>query len=88
MALEKEPMAHSSRDIFPLLIVLLKDKPVAFLGIAKSLSQEMNCDYLAGLWRKSLEHQSPWKVNRHFWLQFQLEWIFLGVSWLFNCEPL
>lgn len=40
-----------------------KDKLVAISGMAKSLSQEMNCDYLAGLWRKDLEHQILWKVE-------------------------
>jgi hypothetical protein len=43
-----------------------KDKLVAISGMAKSLSQEMNCDYLAGLWRKDLEHQLLWKVNGAF----------------------
>lgn len=38
------------------------DKLVAVAGLAKSLSDGMQCEYLAGLWRKDLEHQLLWKV--------------------------
>jgi hypothetical protein len=39
-----------------------RDKLVAISGLAQSLSQDLKCDYLAGLWRKDLEHQLLWKV--------------------------
>lgn len=40
-----------------------KDKLVAISGIAKMLIVEMGCDYLAGLWRRDLEHQLLWKIR-------------------------
>jgi hypothetical protein len=41
-----------------------KDKLVAISGIAQLLGQKLNCDYLAGMWRRDLEHQILWKVTR------------------------
>lgn len=43
-----------------------KDKLVAIAGLAHSLSQTLKCDYLAGLWRRDLEHQLLWKVREPF----------------------
>ncbi|KAL7755761.1 hypothetical protein ACKLNR_014288 [Fusarium oxysporum f. sp. zingiberi] len=40
------------------------DKLVAISGMAQTLAPKLNCDYLAGLWRKDLEHQLLWKVTR------------------------
>jgi hypothetical protein len=39
-----------------------KDKLVAISGMARELSGDMKCEYLAGLWRRDLEHQLLWKV--------------------------
>ncbi|OCL10759.1 HET-domain-containing protein, partial [Glonium stellatum] len=39
-----------------------KDKLVAICGMAKLLSKDMDCKYLAGMWRKDLEHQLLWRV--------------------------
>ena len=39
-----------------------KDKLIAISGMAKRMSEEMQCQYLAGLWRKDLEHWLLWKV--------------------------
>ncbi|KAK4955314.1 hypothetical protein LTR10_007509 [Elasticomyces elasticus] len=38
------------------------DKLVAIAGMAKMASRFTQCDYVAGLWRKDLEHQLLWKV--------------------------
>ncbi|KAK5725340.1 hypothetical protein LTR15_003525 [Elasticomyces elasticus] len=38
------------------------DKLVAVAGIAQMISRLTQCQYLAGLWRKDLEHQLLWKV--------------------------
>ncbi|KAK4163275.1 HET-domain-containing protein [Cladorrhinum sp. PSN259] len=38
------------------------DKLVAIAGLAQMISGVMKCQYLAGLWRKDLEHQLLWKV--------------------------
>ena len=38
------------------------DKLVAISGMAQTLAPKLKCDYLAGLWRKDLEHQLLWKV--------------------------
>jgi hypothetical protein len=40
-----------------------KDKLVAISGMASRMSGEMRCQYLAGMWRKDLEHQLLWKVS-------------------------
>jgi len=40
-----------------------KDKLVAISGMARKASEDMNCKYLAGMWRKDLEHQLLWKVT-------------------------
>lgn len=40
-----------------------KDKLVAIAGMAQMIHREMQCEYLAGLWRKDLEHQLLWKVS-------------------------
>jgi len=40
-----------------------KDKLVAISGMARELSGDMKCEYLAGLWRRDLEHQLLWKVR-------------------------
>ena len=40
------------------------DKLVAISGMAQTLVPKLNCDYVAGLWRKDLEHQLLWKVTR------------------------
>lgn len=40
-----------------------KDKLVAIAGMAQMIYREMQCEYLAGLWRKDLEHQLLWKVS-------------------------
>ncbi len=40
------------------------DKLVAISGMAQTLAPGLNCDYLAGLWRKDLEHQLLWKVTQ------------------------
>ncbi|KAF4438788.1 HET-domain-containing protein [Fusarium austroafricanum] len=40
------------------------DKLVAISGMAQTLAPALNCDYLAGLWRKDLEHQLLWKVTQ------------------------
>ncbi|PVH73820.1 HET-domain-containing protein [Cadophora sp. DSE1049] len=39
-----------------------KDKLVAISGMAREISGDMKCEYLAGLWRQDLEHQLLWKV--------------------------
>ncbi|KAK3623540.1 hypothetical protein LTR56_011799 [Elasticomyces elasticus] len=39
------------------------DKLVAVAGIAQMISRVTQCRYLAGLWRKDLEHQLMWKVE-------------------------
>lgn len=31
--------------------------------MAQMIHREMRCEYLAGLWRKDLEHQLLWKVS-------------------------
>ncbi|KAL2064515.1 hypothetical protein VTL71DRAFT_3652 [Oculimacula yallundae] len=58
-----------------LLIVLIytqcsltfgKDKLVAISGLAGRLSKDIGCKYLAGLWRRDLEHQLLWKVNKTY----------------------
>jgi hypothetical protein len=41
-----------------------KDKLVAISGLADLLEKGMACEYLAGLWRKDLEHQMLWKATR------------------------
>ncbi|KAK5704437.1 hypothetical protein LTR97_003455 [Elasticomyces elasticus] len=38
------------------------DKLVAIAGMAQMVSHITQCQYLAGLWRKDLEHQLLWKV--------------------------
>ncbi|KAK4888739.1 hypothetical protein LTR27_012386 [Elasticomyces elasticus] len=38
------------------------DKLVAIAGMAQMVSDITQCQYLAGLWRKDLEHQLLWKV--------------------------
>ncbi|KAK5674383.1 hypothetical protein LTS10_012967 [Elasticomyces elasticus] len=38
------------------------DKLVTIAGIAQMISRVTECRYLAGLWRKDLEHQLMWKV--------------------------
>lgn len=54
-------------EIFsPCSLTFSKDRLVAISGMAQSLSQKLNCDYLAGLWRRDLEHQLLWKVTRPF----------------------
>ncbi|KAL2136225.1 hypothetical protein VTI74DRAFT_4855 [Chaetomium olivicolor] len=40
------------------------DKLVAISGMAQTLAPKLNCDYVAGLWRKDLEHQLLWKVTQ------------------------
>ncbi len=40
------------------------DKLVAISGMAQTLAPKLKCDYLAGLWRKDLEHQLLWKVTQ------------------------
>ncbi|KAK6078298.1 heterokaryon incompatibility protein [Seiridium cupressi] len=40
-----------------------RDKLVAISGLASLISPDMNCQYLAGLWRKDLDHQLLWKVK-------------------------
>jgi len=40
-----------------------KDKLVAISGMARTMADDMNCRYLAGMWRKDLEHQLLWKVT-------------------------
>lgn len=40
-----------------------KDKLVAVSGMARMLAGDMNCAYLAGMWRRDLEHQLLWKVE-------------------------
>ena len=40
-----------------------KDKLIAVSGMANTISQDMNCAYLAGMWRRDLEHQLLWKVK-------------------------
>ena len=46
------------------LLTFSKDKLVAVSGMAQNLAAGMNCEYLAGLWRRDLEHQLLWKVLR------------------------
>jgi hypothetical protein len=36
---------------------------VALSGMARFLGESMNCEYLAGLWRRDLEHQLLWSVK-------------------------
>lgn len=45
-------------------LTLSKDKLIAVSGMAQSLAPDMRCEYLAGLWRKDLEHQLLWKCLR------------------------
>ncbi|KAK9793099.1 putative Heterokaryon incompatibility domain-containing protein [Seiridium cardinale] len=40
-----------------------RDKLVAISGLASLISPDMDCQYLAGLWRKDLDHQLLWKVK-------------------------
>ncbi|KAH9217832.1 heterokaryon incompatibility protein-domain-containing protein [Leptodontidium sp. 2 PMI_412] len=44
-------------------LTFAKDKLVAISGMARELSKDMDCEYLAGLWRRDLEHQILWKVK-------------------------
>jgi hypothetical protein len=39
------------------------DKLVAIAGMAQMISRVTQCQYLAGLWRKDLEHHLLWKVE-------------------------
>ncbi|KAK5692195.1 hypothetical protein LTR17_025486 [Elasticomyces elasticus] len=39
------------------------DKLVAIAGMAQMISRTTQCQYVAGLWRKDLEHQLLWKVK-------------------------
>jgi hypothetical protein len=41
-----------------------KDKLVAISGLAKTASKDMESPYIAGMWRKGLEHYLLWKVAR------------------------
>jgi hypothetical protein len=36
---------------------------VAISGCARSIARDMNCAYLAGMWRRDLEHQLLWRVR-------------------------
>lgn len=38
------------------------DKLVAVAGMARFLAKRMDCEYLAGLWRRDLRHQLLWSV--------------------------
>jgi hypothetical protein len=38
------------------------DKLVAISGLASRIGRDMQCEYLAGMWRRDLEHQLLWKV--------------------------
>lgn len=40
------------------------DKLVAISGIARMMKKEMNCQCMAGIWRRDLEHQLLWKVSQ------------------------
>ncbi|KAK9420088.1 putative Heterokaryon incompatibility domain-containing protein [Seiridium unicorne] len=40
-----------------------RDKLVAISGLASLISPDMDCQYIAGLWRKDLDHQLLWKVK-------------------------
>ena len=40
-----------------------KDKLVAISGMAKMIADDMKCAYLAGMWRRDLEHQLLWKCT-------------------------
>ncbi|KAL5322211.1 hypothetical protein ACEPPN_010181 [Leptodophora sp. 'Broadleaf-Isolate-01'] len=44
-------------------LTFAKDKLVAISGMARELSKDMDWEYLAGLWRRDLEHQILWKVK-------------------------
>ena len=41
-----------------------KDKIVAISGLARTISKDMGSPYIAGMWRKGLEHYLLWKVAR------------------------
>ena len=41
-----------------------KDKLVAISGIARFLKDSVKAPYLAGLWRRDMEHQLLWKVEK------------------------
>jgi hypothetical protein len=41
-----------------------KDKLIAISGIARMMEDDIDCEYLAGMWRKDLEHQLLWKVTK------------------------
>ncbi|ORY57732.1 uncharacterized protein BCR38DRAFT_501249 [Pseudomassariella vexata] len=41
----------------------ISNKLVAISGLASLISKDMKCQYLAGMWRKDLEHQLLWKVR-------------------------
>jgi hypothetical protein len=41
-----------------------KDKLVAISGIARMMKEDLKCEYLAGMWRKDLEHQLLWKITK------------------------
>ncbi|KAH7348953.1 heterokaryon incompatibility protein-domain-containing protein [Rhexocercosporidium sp. MPI-PUGE-AT-0058] len=45
-------------------LTFAKDKLVAISGMARELSKDMKCEYLAGLWRRDLEHQLLWKAKK------------------------
>lgn len=40
-----------------------QDKFLAISGMAHTMAPEMGCAYLAGMWRRDLEHQLLWKVT-------------------------
>ncbi|KAK6082867.1 heterokaryon incompatibility protein [Seiridium cupressi] len=70
-----------------------RDKLVAISGLASLISPDMNCQYLAGLWRKDLDHQLLWKVKD---AKYEADsedsrgpsWAWASVGWSTSCDTL
>ncbi|KAM5349014.1 hypothetical protein ACJ41O_008837 [Fusarium nematophilum] len=45
-------------------LTVLGDKPIAILGVAEHLRNELTVEYCAGLWRSKLEIQLAWQVKQ------------------------
>jgi hypothetical protein len=62
MTLQQQKWRNVVQTFSACALPFSQDKLVAIAGLARMLSQEMDCEYLAGLWRCELEHQLVWKV--------------------------
>lgn len=63
MRLELQQWASMVQLYSTCALTFSTDKLVAISGMAQLLAPKLRCDYLAGLWRKDLEHQLLWKLS-------------------------